>query len=47
MKAMLMKKLRLVVGAVLVLAALGAVGLGYQAGGSGAAQAAPAGQAAE
>jgi RNA polymerase sigma factor (sigma-70 family) len=41
MKAMLMKKLRLVVGAVLVVVALGAVGLGYQAGGSGSAQAAP------
>ena len=42
MKAMLMKKLRLAVGAVLVLVALGAVGFGYQAGGgSGVAQAAP------
>jgi RNA polymerase sigma factor (sigma-70 family) len=41
MKAMLMKKLRVVVGAVLVLVALGAVGIGYQAGGSGSAQAAP------
>jgi RNA polymerase sigma factor (sigma-70 family) len=42
MKAMLMRKLRLAVGAVLVLAALGAVGVGYQAGGgSGAVQAAP------
>jgi hypothetical protein len=42
MKAMLLKKLRLAVGAVMVLVALGAVGVGYQAGGgSGAAQAAP------
>jgi RNA polymerase sigma factor (sigma-70 family) len=42
MKAMLMKKLRLAVGAVMVLAALGMVGFGYQAGGgSGVAQAAP------
>jgi RNA polymerase sigma factor (sigma-70 family) len=42
MKAMLLRKLRLVVGAVVVLLALGAVGVGYQAGGgSGAAQAAP------
>jgi RNA polymerase sigma factor (sigma-70 family) len=42
MRAMLLKKLRLGVGAVLVLAALGMVGLGYRAGsGSGAAQAAP------
>jgi RNA polymerase sigma factor (sigma-70 family) len=42
MKAMLLKKLRLAVGAVMVVVALGAVGLGYQAaGGSGAAQAAP------
>jgi RNA polymerase sigma factor (sigma-70 family) len=42
MKAMLLKKLRLAVGAVMVLAALGAVGVGYQAGGGfGAAQAAP------
>ena len=41
MKAMLLKKLRLVVGAVVVLAALGAVGFGYQAGsGPGAVQAA-------
>ncbi len=41
-KAMLLKKLRFVVGAALVLAALGAVGFGYQAGGGpGAAQAAP------
>ncbi len=43
MKAMLMKKLRLVVGAVLVVVALSAVGLGFQTGnGSGSAQAAPA-----
>jgi RNA polymerase sigma factor (sigma-70 family) len=42
MKAMLLKKLRMVVGAVMVLVALGAVGFGYQAGGGfGAAQAAP------
>jgi RNA polymerase sigma factor (sigma-70 family) len=42
MKAMLLKKLRLVAGAVVLVAALGAVGLGYQAGGgSGTAQAAP------
>jgi RNA polymerase sigma factor (sigma-70 family) len=42
MKAMLLKKLRLAVGAVLVLVALGVVGFGYQASaGSGAAQAAP------
>jgi RNA polymerase sigma factor (sigma-70 family) len=42
MKAMLLKKLRLAVGTVMVLVALGAVGLGYQAGGgSGTAQAAP------
>jgi RNA polymerase sigma factor (sigma-70 family) len=42
MKAMLLKKLRLAVGAVMVLAALGAVGVGYQAGsGSGVVQAAP------
>jgi RNA polymerase sigma factor (sigma-70 family) len=42
MKAMLVKKLRIVVGAVVVLLALGAVGVGYQAGGgSGSAQAAP------
>jgi len=42
MKAMLLKKLRVVIGAVMVMVALGAVGLGYQAGsGSGAAQAAP------
>ncbi len=42
MKAMLLKKLRLAAGAVLVVLALGAVGLGYQVGGlSGAAQAAP------
>jgi hypothetical protein len=42
MKAMLLKKLRLAVGAVLVLVALGVVGFGYQAGaGSGAARAAP------
>ena len=39
MKAMLLKKLRLVVGTVMVLVALGALGLGYQAnGGSGAAR---------
>jgi hypothetical protein len=39
---MLLKKLRLAVGAVMVLVALGAVGFGYQAGGGfGAAQAAP------
>jgi RNA polymerase sigma factor (sigma-70 family) len=37
MKAMLMKKMRLVVGAVVVLAAFGAVGLDYQAGGGPAA----------
>jgi predicted DNA-binding protein (UPF0251 family) len=41
MKAMLLKKLRLVVGTVVVLAALGMVGFGYQAGQSGTAQAAP------
>jgi RNA polymerase sigma factor (sigma-70 family) len=42
MKAMLLKKLRLAVGTVMVVVALGAVGLGYQqGGGSGAAQAAP------
>jgi RNA polymerase sigma factor (sigma-70 family) len=42
MKAMLMKKLRLVVGAVVLVVALGLVGVGYQSGaGSGAAQAAP------
>jgi hypothetical protein len=42
MKAMLLKKLRVAVGAVMVAVALGAVGLGYQqAGGPGAAQAAP------
>jgi RNA polymerase sigma factor (sigma-70 family) len=42
MKAMLFKKLRLAVGAVMVLAALGAVGVGYRAGGGpGSAQAAP------
>jgi RNA polymerase sigma factor (sigma-70 family) len=41
MKAMLLKKLRLVAGAVVVLLALGAVGVAYQAGGSGSAQAAP------
>jgi RNA polymerase sigma factor (sigma-70 family) len=41
MKSMLLKKLRLVAGAVVVLLALGAVGVGYQAGGSGSAQAAP------
>jgi hypothetical protein len=42
MKAMLFTKLRLTVGVVTVLVALGAVGLGYQGGSSGAAQAAPA-----
>jgi RNA polymerase sigma factor (sigma-70 family) len=42
MKAMLVKKLRLVVGAVLVVGTLGVVGIGYQAGGGfGSAQAAP------
>ena len=42
MKTMLMKKLRLVAGAVLVAVALGAIGLGFQGGnGSGFAQAAP------
>jgi hypothetical protein len=42
MKAMLFQKLRLAVGVVLVLGAVGALGLGYQAGGgSGTAQAAP------
>jgi RNA polymerase sigma factor (sigma-70 family) len=42
MKAMLLKKLRLAVGAVMVLAALGAVGFGYRAGGGpGTVQAAP------
>jgi RNA polymerase sigma factor (sigma-70 family) len=42
MKAMLLKKLRLLVGSAVVLLALGAVGVAYQAGGeSGAAQAAP------
>jgi hypothetical protein len=41
MKAMLLKKLRVVAGAVVVLLALGAVGLVYQAAGSGSAQAAP------
>jgi hypothetical protein len=42
MKIMLLKKLRLTVGAVMVLLALGAVGLGYRAGDpSGAARAAP------
>jgi RNA polymerase sigma factor (sigma-70 family) len=41
MKTMLVKKLRLVAGAVVVLLALGAVGVAYQAGGSGSAQAAP------
>jgi RNA polymerase sigma factor (sigma-70 family) len=41
MKAMLLKKLRLVVGAVMVLVAFGAVGVGYRAaGGFGAARAA-------
>jgi RNA polymerase sigma factor (sigma-70 family) len=42
MKAMLVKKLRVAVGAVIGLMALGAVGIGWQAGGgSGSAQAAP------
>jgi hypothetical protein len=42
MKVMLLKKLRLVVGAVMVMVAFGAIGLGYRAGGTmGAAQAAP------
>jgi RNA polymerase sigma factor (sigma-70 family) len=41
MKAMLLTKLRLAVGVVTVMVALGMVGLGYQKGGSGAAQAAP------
>jgi RNA polymerase sigma factor (sigma-70 family) len=41
MKAMLLKKLRVVAGAVVVVLALGAVGLGYRAGGAGTAQAAP------
>jgi RNA polymerase sigma factor (sigma-70 family) len=42
MKMMLLKKVRLVVGAVVVLAALGLASLGYhEGGGSGAAQAAP------
>ncbi len=42
MKAMLLKKVRMAVGAVMVVVALGAVGLGYRAGfGSGAARAAP------
>jgi RNA polymerase sigma factor (sigma-70 family) len=41
MKAMLLKKLRVVAGAVVMLLALGAVGLGYRAGGAGTAQAAP------
>jgi RNA polymerase sigma factor (sigma-70 family) len=40
-KMMLLKKLRLVAGVVVVLAALGAVGIGYRAGGSGTATAAP------
>jgi hypothetical protein len=41
MKAMLLRKLRLVVGSVMVLVALGTVGFGYRAGvGSAAAQAA-------
>ena len=38
---MLLTKLRLAVGVVTVMVALGMVGLGYQKGGSGAAQAAP------
>jgi hypothetical protein len=42
MKTMLLKKLRVLAGTVMVLAALGAVGFGYQAGGGpGVAQAAP------
>jgi RNA polymerase sigma factor (sigma-70 family) len=42
MKTMLLRKLRLVVGTVMVLVALGALGFGYQAaGGFGTAQAAP------
>jgi RNA polymerase sigma factor (sigma-70 family) len=41
MKAMLLKKLRFAVAVVMVMMALGTVGLGYQKGGSGAAQAAP------
>jgi RNA polymerase sigma factor (sigma-70 family) len=42
MKTMLVRKLRLAVGTVMVLVALGALGFGYQAvGGSGTAQAAP------
>jgi RNA polymerase sigma factor (sigma-70 family) len=42
MKAMLLKKLRMVIGAVMVLAALGTVGIAYQAAvGAGAARAAP------
>jgi RNA polymerase sigma factor (sigma-70 family) len=42
MKAMLLKKLRLATGAVMVMAALGAIGLAYQLGaGAGAARAAP------
>jgi RNA polymerase sigma factor (sigma-70 family) len=41
MKAMLLKKLRLAAGAVVAVLALGAVGVGYQAGGSGSARAAP------
>ncbi len=43
MRAMLLKKLRLAAGAVMVLLALGAVGLGYQVGdGSGATRVSPA-----
>jgi RNA polymerase sigma factor (sigma-70 family) len=41
MKAMLVKKLRLVAGVTVVLLALGAVGVGYHAGESGSARAAP------
>jgi RNA polymerase sigma factor (sigma-70 family) len=41
MKTMLLKKLRVVAGAVVVVLALGAVGVGYRAGGAGSAQAAP------
>jgi RNA polymerase sigma factor (sigma-70 family) len=41
MKAMLLTKLRLAVGVVTVMVALGMVGLGHQKGGSGAAHAAP------
>ncbi len=47
MKAMLLKKLRLAVGAVMVMAAFGLVGFGYQSAGSGSAQAAPPEKATE